>query len=127
MTSQNSGVIYLRELRVAAVIGIYEWEQRIRQTLVIDLEMGADTRAAAATDSIAQTLNYKAVAERVTAFVEATRFQLIETLAERIADILMGEFKIPWIKVSISKPGAIKGSRDVGVVIERGSRKPPSE
>ncbi len=127
MTSQNSGVIYLRELRVAVVIGIYEWEQRIRQTLVIDLEMGADTRAAAATDSIAQTLNYKAVAERVTAFVEATRFQLIETLAERIADILMGEFKIPWIKVSISKPGAIKGSRDVGVVIERGSRKPPSE
>jgi dihydroneopterin aldolase len=127
MTSQNSGVIYLRELRVAAVIGIYEWEQRIRQTLVIDLEMGADIRAAAATDSIAQTLNYKAVAERVTAFVEATRFQLIETLAERIADILMGEFKIPWIKVSISKPGAIKGSRDVGVVIERGSRKPPSE
>jgi dihydroneopterin aldolase len=127
MTNQNSGVIYLRELRVAAVIGIYEWEQRIRQTLVIDLEMGADTRAAAATDSIAQTLNYKAVAERVTAFVEATRFQLIETLAERIADILMGEFKIPWIKVSISKPGAIKGSRDVGVVIERGSRKPPSE
>jgi 7,8-dihydroneopterin aldolase/epimerase/oxygenase len=127
MTNQNSGVIYLRELRVAAVIGIYEWEQRIRQTLVIDLEMGADIRAAAATDSIAQTLNYKAVAERVTAFVEATRFQLIETLAERIADILMGEFKIPWIKVSISKPGAIKGSRDVGVVIERGSRKPPSE
>jgi 7,8-dihydroneopterin aldolase/epimerase/oxygenase len=127
MTNQNSGVIYLRELRVAAVIGIYEWEQRIRQTLVIDLEMGADIRAAAATDSIAQTLNYKAVAERVTAFVEATRFQLIETLAERIADILMGEFKIPWIKVSISKPGAIKGSRDVGVVIERGSRKLPSE
>jgi dihydroneopterin aldolase len=127
MTNQNSGVIYLRELRVAAVIGIYEWEQRIRQTLVIDLEMGADIRAAAATDSIAQTLNYKAVAERVTAFVEATRFQLIETLAERIADILMGEFKIPWIKVSISKPGAIAGSRDVGVVIERGSRKPPSE
>ncbi len=127
MTNQNSGVIYLRELRVAAVIGIYEWEQRIRQTLVIDLEMGADIRAAAATDSIAQTLNYKAVAERVTAFVETTRFQLIETLAERIADILMGEFKIPWIKVSISKPGAIKGSRDVGVVIERGSRKPPSE
>jgi 7,8-dihydroneopterin aldolase/epimerase/oxygenase len=127
MISQNSGIIYLHGLRVAAVIGIYEWEQRIRQTLVIDLEMGADIRAAAATDSIAQTLNYKAVAERVTAFVEATRFQLIETLAERIADILMGEFKIPWIKVSISKPGAIKGSRDVGVVIERGSRKPPSE
>ncbi len=124
MTGQDSGIIYLRELRVAAVIGIYEWEQRIRQTVVIDLEMAADIRAAAATDSIAQTLNYKAVAERVTGFVEATRFQLIETLAEHIADILLNEFKIPWIKVSVSKPGAIKGSRDVGVVIERGSQKP---
>ena len=127
MINQNSGIIYLHELRVAAVIGIYEWEQRIRQTLVIDLEMAADIRAAAAADSIAQTLNYKAVAERVITFVEATRFQLIETLAERVADILLDEFKIPWVKVSVSKPGAIKGSRDVGVVIERGSRKPSSD
>ncbi len=127
MINQNSGIIYLHGLRVAAVIGIYEWEQRIRQILVIDLEMAADIRTAAAADSIAQTLNYKAVAERVITFVEATRFQLIETLAERVADILLDEFKIPWVKVSVSKPGAIKGSREVGVVIERGRRKPSSD
>ncbi len=124
MTDRNSDIIYLRELRVAAIIGIYEWERRVRQTLVINLEMAADIRVAAASDSIARTLNYKAVAERVTAFAEATCFQLIETLAERIAHILLDEFKIPWIRVSVSKPGAIKGSRDVGVIIERGSRKP---
>lgn len=125
MATENSDIIYVRELRVAAAIGIYEWEQRVRQTLIIDLEMATDIRGAAAADSIEQTLNYKAVAERVTAFAEASRFQLIETLAERVAGILLDEFKLPWIKVSVGKPGAIRGSRDVGVVIERGPERPP--
>jgi 7,8-dihydroneopterin aldolase/epimerase/oxygenase len=119
MTTRPTDIIYLRELRVNAVIGIYEWEQRIRQTLSIDLEMAADIRRAAAADNIETALNYKAVAERVVAFVEGTQFQLIEALAERIASLLLDEFKIPWVRISLGKPGAVPGSRDVGVVIER--------
>lgn len=120
MTVRPTDIIYLRELRVSAVIGVYEWERRIKQALSIDLEMAADIRKAAAVDGIEATLNYKAVAERVVAFVEDSRFQLIETLAERIASLLLNEFKIPWVKVSLGKPGAVPGSRDVGVVVERG-------
>lgn len=115
-------IIFLRELRVKAVIGIYEWEQRIRQEVCIDLEMGADIRQAGKTDSIEDTLNYKAVAKRVAAYVEESRFQLIETLAERITAILLDEFDIPWVRLTLSKPGAVRGSRDVGVVIERGKK-----
>jgi 7,8-dihydroneopterin aldolase/epimerase/oxygenase len=122
MTSQSRDIIYLRELCVSAVIGIYEWERRVRQTISIDLEMAADIRKAAASDAIADTLNYKAVAERIAAFVEESRFQLIETLAEHIAGILLNEFKIPWVRVSVGKPGAVRGARAVGVIIERGNR-----
>jgi dihydroneopterin aldolase len=115
-------IIYLRELRVNTIIGIHAWERRVRQTLCIDLEMAADIEKAAVSDAIDDTLNYQAVAERVTAYAEKSRFNLIETLAERVAGILQKEFKIPWMRVKVSKPGAIPSARAVGVTIERGTR-----
>ena len=115
-------IIYLHGLRVEAVIGIWEWEKRIRQIIEIDLDMGTDIRKAAASDDVADTLNYKAVSKRVQTFIEENRFELVETLAERIAGIIIDEFDVPWVRVKLNKPGAIRGSRAVGVLIERGSR-----
>ncbi len=112
--------IFLNELRVETIIGIWEWERRIRQTVLIDLEMSADIARAAATDQVEDTLNYKRVAKRIQEFVETSSFQLVETLAEKIAAIVRDEFGVAWVKVRVNKPGAIRGSRDVGVVIERG-------
>jgi dihydroneopterin aldolase len=114
--------IFLRALRIETVIGIYDWERRIKQPVVIDLEMGADVRRAAAADNIEDTLNYKAVAKRIIAFVEASEFQLVETLAERIAEIVLAEFRVPWLRLTLNKPGAVRGARDAGVIIERGRR-----
>lgn len=111
--------IFLNDLRVETVIGIYDWERRIRQTVSINLEMDADIRRAAASDSIDDTLNYKAVAKRLIDFVENSSFQLVETLAERIAEIVCTEFDVPRVRVILNKPGAIRGARDVGVAIER--------
>ena len=113
--------IFLDELRVETIIGIWEWERKVRQTVVIDLEMSADIARAAATDTVDDTLNYKLVAKRVQEFVRDSSFQLVETLAERIAGIVRDEFDVAWVKVKVHKPGAIRGSRDVGVVIERGA------
>lgn len=114
--------IYLHGLTVDAVIGIWEWERKIRQKVVIDIDMDADIRKAAASDSVEDTLNYKLVAKRVIDLAETSGFQLVETLAERVAEIVRNEFDVPWVRVKINKPGAIRGSRDVGVVIERGVR-----
>ncbi len=114
--------IFLRDLEVDATIGIFEWEKRIKQKVRIDLEMGADIAKAAATDAIEDTLDYKAIAKRVVQFVEDSRYELIETLIEKIAEILLQEFDIPWVRVTVSKPGAVRGSRDVGITIERGVR-----
>jgi dihydroneopterin aldolase len=114
--------IFLDELKVDTVIGIWEWERRIRQTVVIDIEMSADIAKAAATDDVVDTLNYKSVAKRVQSFVSESSFQLVETLAERIAAIIRDEFDVAWVKVRVNKPGAIRGSKAVGVLIERGDR-----
>ncbi|MCK9529217.1 MAG: dihydroneopterin aldolase [Gammaproteobacteria bacterium] len=122
MNAQSHDIIYLTDLRVETVIGIFDWERRIRQTVSIDLEMAADIRRAAATDSIEDTLNYKAVAKRLIAFVEGSEFQLVETLAERIAQILLEEFNVPWVRVRLNKRGAVRFAQDVGVIIERGNR-----
>lgn len=111
--------IFLHDLRVETVVGIWDWERRIRQTVNIDLEMGGDIRRAAASDRIDATLDYKAVAKRVQDFVAESSFQLVETLAQKIAELVLGEFDVPWIRVSVSKPGAIRGARDVGVRICR--------
>lgn len=115
-------IVFIRDLRVETVIGIYDWEREIRQAVVLDLELGCDVRRAAASDSIEDTLNYKAVSKRLTSFIEASSFQLVETLAERCAEILLQEFGVTWLRLSLNKIGAVSGARDVGVLIERGRR-----
>ncbi|MDH5485324.1 MAG: dihydroneopterin aldolase [Gammaproteobacteria bacterium] len=112
-------IVYIRDLRIETVIGIYDWEREIRQTVSLDLEMGTDIRRAGETDSIEDTLDYKSVAKHLIDFVEKSEFQLVETLAERIAAIVLNEFGVPWMKLRLSKPGAVTGSQDVGVIIER--------
>lgn len=114
--------IFLHGLKVETIIGIWEWERKIRQTVIIDLEMSADIAGAAATDDVADTLNYKSVAKRIQSFVADSSFQLVETLAERISEIIREEFGVAWVRVTVHKPGAIRGSRDVGIDIERGER-----
>jgi dihydroneopterin aldolase len=115
-------IVFLRQLRIDTVIGIYDWERKTRQTLVFDLEMSADIGRAAASDDIKDTLNYKAVAKRLIEFVGASRFQLVETLAERCAAIVREEFGVRWVRLTLNKAGAVRGASDVGVVIERGER-----
>ena len=115
-------IVFIRELKVDTVVGIYDWERRIRQMVVLDLEMGWDIRRAAATDRIEDTLDYKAVAKRISHFVGESEFQLVETLAEKVTELVMGEFKVKWIKVVLNKPGAVSGSKSVGVIVERGKR-----
>ena len=115
-------IVFINDLRIETIIGIYDWERKVRQTISLDLEMGADIRRAAASDAIDDTLNYKAVAKRLIAFVGESEYLLVETLAEKIAEIVLSEFAVPWLKLTVHKPGAVRGSRDVGVIIERGSR-----
>lgn len=117
-------IIYLRDLRIDTVIGIYGWERHVKQTVVLDIEMGADIRKAAASDAINDTINYKDVAKRLIQFVGDSQFQLVETLAENVATILREEFHIPWVRIQINKQGAVRGARDVGVIIERGQKLP---
>jgi len=115
-------IIYISDLRIETVIGIYDWERKIKQTVVLDIEMAADCRKAAVNDKVEDTLNYKSVAKRLIAFVGDSEFQLVETLAERCAEIVMEEFSVPWVKLRINKRGALRGARDVGVIIERGQQ-----
>ncbi len=112
-------IIFLRDLRIDTIIGIYDWERETPQTVVLDLEMGADIRRAAHSDRIEDTLNYKAVAKRLMAFVGESRYQLVETLAERCAALLLEEFDLTWVRLTVNKQGAVSGARDVGVIIER--------
>ena len=116
-------IVFIKDLDVETVIGIYDWERKIRQTVRLNLEMSSDIRKGAATDRIEDALNYKAVAKRLIAFVEASRFQLVETLAERCAEIVLEEFPVDWLRLELDKPGAVRGSKSVGIRIERG-RKP---
>ena len=116
-------IVFIRDLRIETVIGIYDWEREVRQTVVLDLEMATDVRRAAASDQIEQALNYKSVAKRLIGFVEAASFQLVETLAERCAGIVIDEFDVPWVRLTVNKVGAVSAARDVGVQIERGERR----
>ena len=111
--------VFIEGLEIPALIGIYDWERRIRQTLVFDLEMGFDNRRPAASDNIEHTLNYKAVSKRLIEFVGQSDFGLVETLAERCAAIILGEFGVSHVRLKLSKPGAVRGSKAVGVIIER--------
>jgi dihydroneopterin aldolase len=111
--------IFLRGLKIEAVVGIWDWERRIKQTVSLDLEMATDVRKAATTDSIDSALNYKEIAKRLIAFVGESQFQLVESLAEAVAKLIVEEFGVPWVRVCVAKPGAIEGSREVGIQIER--------
>ncbi len=111
--------IFLTDLRIETIVGIWDWERKIRQTVSIDLEMGADVATAAAHDDIEHTLNYKAVSKRVQSFVGESSFKLVETMAERVAELILTEFDVPWVRVKVNKPGAIRGARDVGIRIYR--------
>lgn len=115
-------IIYLHDLRIDTVIGVFDWERRIRQTVILDLDMAADIHQAAASDDLADTLNYKAVAKRLIEFVGRSEFQLVETLAEKVAELVLEEFAVSWLRLRVNKQGAVRGARDVGVIIERGQR-----
>ncbi|MCW9023342.1 MAG: dihydroneopterin aldolase [Gammaproteobacteria bacterium] len=115
-------IIYLNDLKIETIIGIYDWERETKQTVILDLEMGADIRKAAASDNIEDTLNYKAVAKRLISFIEESQFQLVETMAERVSEIILNEFNVPWVRLRVNKKGAVRGANDVGVIIERGQK-----
>ncbi|UUA74808.1 dihydroneopterin aldolase [Cellvibrio sp. QJXJ] len=115
-------IVYIRDLRIDTIIGIYDWEREVRQTVSIDLEMASDIRKAAATDDIQFALNYKAVSKRLITYVENRNALLVETLAEEIAQMIRTEFDVPWLRLRLSKPGAVRGARDVGLIIERGEK-----
>jgi dihydroneopterin aldolase len=119
LTVYSGDRIFLRGLTAECVIGFIDWERRVKQTVVVDLELPVDCRQAAVTDDVTDTVDYKKVSKRVLAFIEASEFKLVETLAQRLAMLILEEFSIEWIRLSINKPGAIRNSRDVGVSIER--------
>jgi dihydroneopterin aldolase len=115
-------IVFIRGLRADTVIGVYAWERKVRQTVVLDLEMAADNRCAAASDAVEDALDYAAVSARLLSFINDSEFSLIESLAEQVASIVLAEFGVPWLRLRLSKPGAVAQAKDVGVLIERGER-----
>ncbi len=115
-------IVFIHDLRIETVIGIYDWERKIRQTVSLDVEMATDIGKSARSDDIADTLSYKTVAKRLIEFVEASDYELVEALAENICRIILDEFEVPWVKLTLHKPGAVSGSKSVGVRIERGKK-----
>jgi dihydroneopterin aldolase len=119
MTQRSGDRIFLHGLTADCIIGFIDWERRVRQTVVVDLEMPVDCRRASRSDEVADTLDYKKVAKRALEFIAASEFKLVETLAHRLALLVLEEFGVEWVRIALNKPGAIRNSRDVGVVIER--------
>jgi len=115
-------IIFLKQLEIETVIGIYDWERKIKQTVVLDIEMATDISKAAASDHIDDTLDYKSVAKRLIQFVGEAKFELVETLTEKVAEIILTEFDVPWVKIVLNKRGAIRGAEGVGIIIERGEK-----
>ncbi|MDH5737106.1 MAG: dihydroneopterin aldolase [Gammaproteobacteria bacterium] len=114
--------VFITGLSVDTVIGVYDWERTIRQKVVLDLEMAWDIQRAAQTDNIEDTLDYKAVSKRLIEYIESSSFFLVESLAEKSAEIILKEFNVSHVRLKLSKPGALSSARDVGVIIERGTR-----
>ncbi|KDM92456.1 dihydroneopterin aldolase [Photobacterium galatheae] len=114
--------VFIEHLDVIASIGVYDWEQEIKQKLVLDLEMAHDNQPAAKADDVSLALDYAAVSQAVTEFVEQGRFLLVERVAEEVASLIMTRFHVPWIRVKVTKPGAVPNAHGVGVVIQRGCR-----
>ncbi|MEJ0085509.1 MAG: dihydroneopterin aldolase [Pseudomonadota bacterium] len=118
-TADKGDRIFLHGLAVECIIGFIEWERRTKQTVVLDVEMPVDCARAAASDDVVDTLDYKRVAKRLIAFVSGSDFKLVETLAHRVALLILEEFEVEWVRLSVNKPGAIRGSKDVGVAVMR--------
>lgn len=116
-------IVFIEQLTVMTVIGVYDWEQDRQQKLVFDIEMGWDNRPAARSDDVADCLSYADVSETVLSFVSSNRFALVERVAEEVADLLLQRFSLPWVRIKLSKPGAVPQANSVGVIIERGNRK----
>jgi len=114
--------IFISDLKVKCVIGVWQWERQITQTVLLDLELASDVRVAAGSDKLQDTVNYKAVCARILDYAEGSSFQLIETLAENIATLILDEFAVDWCRVRLSKPGALRHAKAVGVILERGER-----
>ena len=112
-------IVYIRELEIETLIGIYDWEREVKQVVSLDLEMATDIQRAAQSDNIEDTLDYKAVSKRLISFISESEFLLVEAMAEQVANIVLVEFNVPWLRLRLSKPGAVRGARDVGVIIER--------
>ncbi|MBS0433019.1 MAG: dihydroneopterin aldolase [Proteobacteria bacterium] len=115
-------IVFIEGLQIETVIGIYDWERRVRQPVTLDLELAFDNTRPAASERIEDTLDYKRVSKRLIAFVESSQFQLVETLAERCAQLLREEFGVAWVRLKLSKPGAVRGAKAVGVCLERGEK-----
>ncbi|MDE0841879.1 MAG: dihydroneopterin aldolase [Porticoccaceae bacterium] len=115
-------IVYIRDLRIETIIGIYDWEREVKQEVSFDLDMAADIRRAARTDDIQYALNYKSIAKRIISFIQDSEFLLVERMAEEVASIILLEFSVPWLRLRVSKPGALRGSQDVGIIIERGEQ-----
>ena len=115
-------IIFLGGLEIETIIGIYDWERETKQTVVLDIEMAFDIQKAAETDDIQYTLDYKTVSKRIISFVETSQFLLVEKLISEIATIILHEFNVPWVKISLNKKGAIRRASDVGIIIERGEK-----
>ena len=115
-------IVYIRDLRIETIIGIYDWEREVKQEVSFDLDMAADIRLAARTDDIQYALNYKSIAKRIISFIQDSEFLLVERMAEEVASIILLEFSVPWLRLRVSKPGALRGSQDVGIIIERGDK-----
>jgi dihydroneopterin aldolase len=115
-------IVFIRDLRVDTIVGVYDWERQIKQTLVLDIDMATDIQQAAKTDDLQFAVNYHAVSLRVSAYVEANHTALIETLAENVAALIRNEFNVPWVRLQLTKPNAVLGAKSVGVIIERGQK-----
>ncbi|MDD1793939.1 dihydroneopterin aldolase [Enterovibrio makurazakiensis] len=118
----NMDLVFIDQLEVITTIGVYDWEQQIKQKLVFDIEMAHDNQPAAINDDVALALDYSAVSGAILDLVENGRFLLVERVAEEIASLIQSQFSVPWVRVKVIKPGAVPQARSVGVVIERGSR-----
>lgn len=115
-------IVFIRGLRLITVIGVYDWEREIQQELVLDIDLAWSIREPAATDDVHKALDYAAVTERLERFAQESDYQLVESFAEEAASVLMQDFSVPWLKLRVAKPGAVKQADTVGVEIERGSR-----
>ena len=115
-------IVYIHDLRIETIIGIFDWEREQKQTVSLDLEMATDISAAAATEDIEKTLDYKSISKRISSFIAQSEFLLIETMAQKTAELVLEEFPVPWLRLRVGKPGAVTGAKDVGVIIERGKK-----